>query len=95
MVRSYFPIPSNVTDCGLPPPLLATFRLAVRMPVAVGLNATLTVQLDPPPSVDEKWIQIRGGSFQTPLASAVASSFVAIPERYTAPDIGFRCAKTP
>jgi eukaryotic-like serine/threonine-protein kinase len=52
-------------------------------------------QMNPPPSVDEKWIQIRGGSFQTPVASAVASAFVAIPERYAAADIGFRCAKTP
>ena len=52
-------------------------------------------QMNPPPSVDEKWIQIRGGSFQTTVASAVASSFVAIPERYATADIGFRCAKTP
>jgi len=51
--------------------------------------------LDPPPTFDEKWIQIRGGSFKTSVASAVAYEFVAIPERYAAPDIGFRCAKTP
>jgi serine/threonine-protein kinase len=51
--------------------------------------------LDPPPTLDEKWIQIRGGSFKTPVASAVAYAFVAIPERYEASDIGFRCAKTP
>ena len=51
--------------------------------------------LNPPPTADEKWIQIRGGSFNTPLAAAVAYEGIPIPERYAASDIGFRCAKTP
>jgi len=51
--------------------------------------------LDPPPSASEKWIQIRGGSFNTPISAAVAYEWTAIPERYAAADIGFRCAKTP
>jgi hypothetical protein len=51
--------------------------------------------LDPPPTDGEKWIQIRGGSFNTPVAAAVAYKSVPIPERYAASDIGFRCAKTP
>lgn len=50
-------------------------------------------QLIPPATADEKWIQIRGGSFQTPLTDAVTYQYRAIPERYAAPDIGFRCAK--
>jgi eukaryotic-like serine/threonine-protein kinase len=41
----------------------------------------------------DKWITMRGGSFNTPLAAAVAYEFVAIPERYSSSDIGFRCAK--
>lgn len=51
--------------------------------------------LNPPPTLEEKWIQIRGGSFKTPVASAVTYEFIAIPERYAASDLGFRCAKTP
>ena len=34
--------------CGLPPPLSPTLSVALRVPVAVGLNCTLTVQLAPP-----------------------------------------------
>jgi formylglycine-generating enzyme required for sulfatase activity len=47
------------------------------------------------PAPAEKWIQIRGGSFQTPVADAVTYIWTAIPEGYAASDIGFRCAKTP
>jgi formylglycine-generating enzyme required for sulfatase activity len=49
--------------------------------------------LKPPPTKDEKWIAIRGGSFFTPLTSAVAYEYSPIPERYSSSDIGFRCAK--
>jgi len=55
----------------------------------------LKTPLDPPASATEKWIQIRGGSFHTPISAAVAYEWTPIPERYSAPDIGFRCAKTP
>ena len=34
--------------CGLPPPLSATLSVPLRVPVAVGLNRMLTVQLAPP-----------------------------------------------
>ena len=51
------------------------------------------VQLTPPATADEKWIQIRGGSFNTALVDAVTYQYRAIPERFAAPDIGFRCAK--
>ena len=50
--------------------------------------------LTPPATVDEKWIQVRGGSFDTTLEEAVTYQYRAIPERFSAPDIGFRCAKT-
>jgi serine/threonine-protein kinase len=59
---------------------------------AVALFAKL---LSPPPTAGEKWIQIRGGSFNTPIAAAVAYEWSPIPERYSSSDIGFRCAKTP
>ena len=57
--------------------------------------AKFAALLNPAPAAHEKWIQIRGGSFQTPVADAVAYKWTAIPERYAASDIGFRCAKTP
>jgi len=57
--------------------------------------AKFATLLTPAPTAQEKWIQIRGGSFQTPVAEAAAYKWTAIPERYAASDIGFRCAKTP
>jgi hypothetical protein len=48
-----------------------------------------------PPTAGEKWIEIRGGSFNTPLAAAVTYEWSPIPERYSSTDIGFRCAKDP
>ena len=50
--------------------------------------------LTPPPTLDEKWVQIRGGSYNTPLPAAVTYEYGPIPERFSAPDIGFRCVKT-
>ena len=59
---------------------------------AVAMFAKLT---NPPATVQEKWIQIKGGSFATPLKAAVPWEFSPIPERYANSDIGFRCAKNP
>ncbi len=55
--------------------------------------AQFAALLTPPPTKSEKWIAMRGGSFHTNLAAAVAYEFAAIPERYASSDIGFRCAK--
>ncbi|HVO97609.1 MAG TPA: bifunctional serine/threonine-protein kinase/formylglycine-generating enzyme family protein [Bryobacteraceae bacterium] len=49
--------------------------------------------LTPPPTAQEKWIAIRGGSFNTPLRAAVGYEWSPIPERFSSSDIGFRCAK--
>ena len=40
-------VPDTVTFCGLPAALSITFKAAVRLPFAVGLNLTLIVQLVP------------------------------------------------
>ena len=48
----------------------------------------------PSTSQDERWIQIRGGSYNTPLAGAVTYEYRAVPESFSGLDIGFRCAKT-
>ncbi|HEV1288367.1 MAG TPA: bifunctional serine/threonine-protein kinase/formylglycine-generating enzyme family protein [Bryobacteraceae bacterium] len=60
-------------------------------PTAVTHFASL---LTPPPTAAEKWIAIRGGSFNMPLAAAVGYEWSPIPERYSSSDIGFRCAKS-
>jgi len=36
---------------------------------------------------------IRGGSFKRPLADGVVYEWTSIPARFSAQDIGFRCAK--
>src|SRR5579872_157841 len=48
----------------------------------------------PAPGGGERWIQIRGGSYNTPLSAAVTYTYRSIPESFSGPDIGFRCAKT-
>jgi serine/threonine protein kinase len=60
-------------------------------PKAVASYSSL---LQPPPTAEEKWITIRGGSFHTPLAAAVGYEWNAIPERLSSSEIGFRCAKS-
>ena len=56
--------------------------------------ASFAKLLKPAPTRDETWIEIRGGSFNTPLAFAVGYEWSPIPERYSSSDIGFRCAKS-
>jgi formylglycine-generating enzyme required for sulfatase activity len=51
--------------------------------------------LKPSPTANEPWIAVRGGSFRQPLTPDVVWTSLAIPERFSAPDIGFRCAKDP
>lgn len=62
-------------------------------PTSLSVEAFATL-ISPPPRMQENWIEIRGGSFNTPLAAAVTYEFSLIPERYAASDIGFRCAKS-
>jgi len=56
--------------------------------------ARFSTLLAPAPAKDEPWIQMRGGSFSTPLRAAVTYEYSSIPERFSGPDIGFRCAKS-
>ncbi len=58
---------------------------------AVAMFSTLVT---PAPTRAEKWFQIRGGSYNTPLPAAVTYEYSPIPERFSGPDIGFRCAKS-
>ena len=41
------PVPTKLTDCGLPGAVSLIKRLAIRDPAAVGVNVTMTAQLPP------------------------------------------------
>jgi len=49
--------------------------------------------LKPAPTATEPWYTIRGGSYRRPLTDGVVYEWTSIPARFSAPDIGFRCAK--
>lgn len=72
----------------------AEFVSDLTTPSAAAVNNFSRI-LSPPPAANEPWYTIRGGAFDRPLADAVAYEWMSIPARFTAPDIGFRCAKTP
>jgi len=48
-----------------------------------------------PATAGEPWITTRGGSFLSVLKAQIVWDHTSIPERFTAPDIGFRCVKDP
>lgn len=47
----------------------------------------------PPPTAEELWYVVKGGSFQSLLAESNPEVIEVIPARYTSPDLGFRCAR--
>jgi len=51
--------------------------------------------MKPPPTAQEPWIAMRGGSFDRALEVGFAYDAVSIPERFSERDVGFRCAKDP
>jgi serine/threonine-protein kinase len=63
-----------------------------RSPSEGAVNALAAV-LNPPPTATEPWYAAKGGSFDRPIAHAVAYEFITLPARMTAPNVGFRCAK--
>src|SRR5260370_42279475 len=63
----YVPLPDNGTDCGLPPPLSGTERVALRTPTADGVKVTPIVPLAPGPRLG-----------QLLLCTAKAPAFVPI-----------------
>lgn len=69
----------------------------VDQPVAPSAAAVASFAslLNPPPTAQEPWYQAKGGSHRRPLADAALYEFISLPARFSAPDIGFRCAKTP
>ena len=57
---------------------------------AVAMFATV---MTPPATAQEPWITMRGGSFDRALEPAFSYDAVSIPERFSAQNVGFRCAK--
>ena len=49
--------------------------------------------LDPPPTAEEQWCGIRGGSYDLPLLNEALWDDDIIPARHRSYNIGFRCAK--
>ncbi|HVO88269.1 MAG TPA: hypothetical protein VMV45_06985, partial [Casimicrobiaceae bacterium] len=61
------PVPLTLIVCGLPAPLLAMVMVAVRGPVAAGLNVTLTVQLAA--GLSDEQFDVSGNSVVLSLAT--------------------------
>jgi serine/threonine-protein kinase len=49
--------------------------------------------LDPQPTREDSWYQIRGGSFKEPLQDGLVWDSTTIPSRWKNTNIGFRCVK--
>jgi formylglycine-generating enzyme required for sulfatase activity len=69
----------------------------VEGPVAPSANAIamFAAVMTPPPTAQEPWITMRGGAFDRALEAGLAYDAVSIPERFSARNVGFRCAKDP
>ena len=59
---------------------------------AIAMFATV---MTPPATAQEPWITMRGGAFDRALEAGFAYDAVSIPERFSARNVGFRCAKDP
>jgi formylglycine-generating enzyme required for sulfatase activity/tRNA A-37 threonylcarbamoyl transferase component Bud32 len=69
----------------------------VEGPVAPSANAIamFAAVMTPPPTAQEPWITMRGGAFDRALEAGLAYDAVSIPERFSARNVGLRCAKDP
>jgi eukaryotic-like serine/threonine-protein kinase len=47
--------------------------------------------MKPPPTENDLWVQMRGGSFAEPLYKNVSAQFASVPSNYKANNLGFRC----
>lgn len=57
--------------------------------------AMFAAVMNPPATAQEPWIAMRGGAFDRALEPGFSYDAVSIPERFSARNVGFRCAKTP
>lgn len=63
-----------------------------RVEPSAGAVKQLANLLKPPPTAEELWMQIRGGSFFRDLLPNASTQFAGVPVRFRNSDIGFRCA---
>jgi serine/threonine-protein kinase len=63
-------------------------------PTVTGLR-TYTEKLTPPPTADERWYVVKGGSFRYKLGETSLPMSEVVPGRHRADDLGFRCVKDP
>jgi formylglycine-generating enzyme required for sulfatase activity len=59
---------------------------------AIAMFATV---MTPAATAQEPWIGMRGGAFDRAIEAGLAYDAVSIPERFSARNVGFRCAKDP
>ncbi|MBZ5631972.1 MAG: protein kinase [Acidobacteriia bacterium] len=59
---------------------------------AIAMFATV---MTPPATAQEPWISMRGGAYDRALDPGFAYDAVSVPERFSARNVGFRCAKDP
>lgn len=57
------------------------------------LVASYAHSLHPPPTQQEPWYRVRGGSYREPLSGVEMSAGVTVPARWKDPTVGFRCIK--
>jgi len=69
----------------------------VEGPVTPSANAIamFAAVMTPPATAQEPWITMRGGAFDRTLEPALSWDASSIPERFSARNVGFRCAKDP
>jgi len=60
---------------------------------SAGSVARFADKLQPAPTVNDAWYQIRGASFIEPIQNVSLSDWASIPELWKFKDIGFRCVK--
>lgn len=66
---------------------------ADRAPANVAAIRAFATLLTPPPTGDESWYVVKGGSFRDTLGEAELALLDLVPERYRGVDLGFRCAR--
>ena len=80
------PVPVTLAVCGLSLALSVTVRVALRVPVAVGLNVRLIVQLDPAATLEPQLLVCAKSPLLVPVMAMLVIDSAALPEfdRFTA-----------
>src|SRR6267154_4670452 len=74
--RTYFPIPVKLTTCGLFASTSVLLMLPGRVPLAIGVNVTLTVQLPPAAKLTP---QVSVSVYSLPLETMLDNASALVP----------------